>query len=65
MGYIYSTINNSAQYQSGKVNNVEVVMELDKGASLIIMSEKALQLELPHRESQQSAVSYAYTKIIY
>ena len=59
MGYIHSAINNSA-YSSIKVdlkvNNVEVVMELDKGASLTIMSEKTLKHKFPHLELQPSAV---------
>ena len=39
-----------------KVNNVEVVMELDTGTSLTIMSEKTLKHKLPHLELQPSAV---------
>ena len=39
-----------------KVNNAEVVMELDTGASLTIMSEKTLQHKLPNLELQPSAV---------
>ena len=39
-----------------KVNNVEVVMELDTGASLTIMSEKTFKHRLPHLELQPSAV---------
>ena len=40
-----------------KVNNTEVVMELDTGASLTIMSEKIQQKKLPHLELQPSAVT--------
>ena len=39
-----------------KINNTEVVMELDTGASLTIMSEKTLQHKLPHLELKPSAV---------
>ena len=61
MGYIYSTINATTQPSIKvelKVNNVKVVMELDTGASLTIMSQKTLQQQhkLPHLELQPSAV---------
>ena len=39
-----------------KINSTEVVMELDTGASLTIMSEKTLKQKLPHLELQSSAV---------
>ena len=40
-----------------KVNNTEVVMELDTGVSLTIMSEKIQQKKLPQIELQPSAVT--------
>ena len=39
-----------------KINSTEVVMELDTGASLTIMSEKTLKQKLPHLELEPSAV---------
>ena len=40
-----------------QINNVGVVMELDTGASLTIMSEKIQQKKLPNLELQPSTVT--------